>query len=496
MNNNTENQNLNTMNGGMMGPNPVPPVTPVGGMTGMQNPGPLGSETLVPPQPPVSMPNPAPTVTSAANVGTIPAGISEPVIGQPMSAPTPQPMNPSPMGGINLAPEGVVVSQPQEPTPVVQPVTEPLMSSTLTEQTVLNPQQSINNGPVLGAPEVPPMGMTPPPMGNDMGMMGGIPVPPQLPPEDNKKEKKKINPTLILLVVVLIVAVGGAVYYFLFMGKSKTSGIVIAPQLTELEAGTDILLDSAASFVKVTGMNINECKVDTNLDSTKVGTYEYIVTCGTKVSGPNKVSVKDTKAPVVELKDVVIPLNGTTYPEDFIESVDDVSECTYEFATAIEEIDTSTSGEYEVTLNIVDAYENATTATAKLIVDENAPVEYLYCEGTGEPSQNYKTAKIFNTYKYGIANSGSIYNMKKIITYTFQNEEDYLSAVDDIKEKKFDDVAGAIKKDPTRFTIAFTQDTDEATLSKEFNLTPFPKTSEEMENYHSTIDQMCFTDIE
>ena len=206
--------------------------------------------------------------------------------------------------------------------------------------------------------------------------------------------------------------------------------------------------------------------------------------------------MKDTVAPIATAKNVVILPGDSIYPDDFIDTVVDATECTYEFVTDTSEIDLNTPGEYEIEIKVLDAYENETTVSSKLIIDENAPQEYLYCEGVGTSSETYENAKIYQTYKYGISGTGDIYNMLKIITYKFDTLEDYELAVENIDENTFDENEGKIGLDPERFTITVTQVTDENTLSTEFNLTPFPKTSLEMEEYHNGKEELCYTDIE
>lgn len=501
--NNNENQNLNNvgMNQGGYGPNPMP--TPQNPMPQPEALQPVGNNLGA-----QSMGQMVPPATPMENLGSFEQNISPAPIGNNMNGPVaqpsieqpaPQPMNQ--MNPVNLAPEGIIapepVSQPVQPSGV-----EPLVSSTLTENTVLNQGPTatpnpMNGGvspmPNQGMPQAPNMGGMPPI--NNIGMMGGVPTPPVLPNEP-EKEKKKMNKTvLFLLIVVLIAAVGFGVYYFLFLGKSKTPAVVVTTIMPEeLEAGKELIVDSPATYVSVTGMNISDCTVNSNLNPKKVGSYEYTITCGTKVVGPNKVTVKDTVPPVVTTRDLYIIPGDNIYPDDFIESVEDVSECTYEFESNIDEMDLNAAGEHEIQIKVIDAYENEVTVTSKLIIDENAPQEYLYCEGVGTSS--IQNAKIYQTYKYGISGTGNIYNMLKIVTYKFETLEDYEVSEANIENDAFDGLTGIIDKNAESLTITVTQKTDEETLSTEFNLTPFPKTSLEIEDYHIGKDEMCYTDVE
>jgi len=494
--NNNENQNLNNigMNQGSFGPNPIPPQP-----NPIPQPEQLGKpmNNQIPVEPINQMPTANAFGTQSLNMGQVMENNINGPVNQPVGQTNPQAYNQ--MNQVNLAPEGMVTA-PVAP-PVVQSGVEPLMSSTLTENTVLNPNiaqpNAFNNAnpmPNQGMPQPEPnMGGVPPV--NNMGLMGGIPTPPVI-PNNQGKEKKKMNKTLLLvLIIVLIAAVGFGLYYFLFLGKNKAPAVVVSAIMPEeLEAGRELVLDNPATYVKVTGMDISNCKVESTLNTKKVGSYEYTVTCGTKVVGPNKVTVKDTTAPTVKTKNLYIVPGDSIYPDDFIEKVDDMSECTYEFETDTSTINLGEAGEYEIAIKVIDAYENETLANAKLIIDPEAPQEYLYCEGVGKGT--IENAKIYQTYKYGISGTGNIYNMLRIITYKFDTLEEYQLAEETIEEDSFDGNTGRIDTDIDRYSIMVTQEVEEETLSTEFNLNPFPKTSLEIEEYHNGKDEMCYMDVE
>lgn len=478
--NNNENQNMN-MNMGGMDPNLSGTPTPMP-MDSLQNGTPVSPTETVNPNP-----TPSDPVLSAPTSFGAPMGTLEQPIGGPVPAPTPQPVE-----GLQLQPEGTVVPEPlNNPT---SNVAQPLMGATLNDQTVLNSTSvptgtndmnafgNVSNTPVNnplggGMPAVPP---------NNMGMMGGVPAPPVIPSGNEKNRKKMSTPLLIVLIVVLIAAVGFGVYYFLFASKKKAPNVVITPILTELELGNDLENDPKF-FGKVSGMDISSCKIETNIDYNKVGTYTYSITCGNKQSLDNKVIVKDTLAPDALLKDVIVLPNTTVRVEDFIEEVIDASPCTYEFKSAI---DTTQEGEFDVDIVLTDAYGNETTVTGFLLVDSNAPQYYLVCEQEGD-SETYETAKILNTYRYGINPNGEYYNSQKVVTYTFESEEDYLTAKEAVIPNEFDGLKGNISYDDEAFKIVVNQKITMDDLSLEFNLTPFPTGEFDIENYHLDHSGSC-----
>jgi len=490
MNNENQSQdgNMNLNNG--IGVVPTNSVNGIENIGGQQSVTPVGNGVVTPANP----------MNNMENLG-VQQNVAPAVNGTGMVAPSnpaPQVVSSNPMNtGMNLAPEGVIAPVNPEPAQSQAPVVEPLMGTTLTSETVMN-SAPMNAGQVPQAPmgQIPNMGMTPPP---NNGMMGGVPVPPAMPPANEKKNpnKKISTPLLIILIVVLIAAIGFGVYYFLFMGKSKTKGVTITPILSgELELGTPILIDSAASFVKVTGMNSSECKVDTNLDSSKVDVYTYTITCGSKTYGPQEIRVKDTTSPKMTLGEVTIAPNTDVSPDAFVDDLEDASLCTLEFGDEMKSIDMSKPGEYKISIIAKDEYGNESKEETTLIIDAEAPVEYLNCEKTLEASQDYPNATVFANYKYGINEAGNIRDIRKITSYVFKTEEDFKTANEDAERNQFDGLKGRVKTDVKRKMISVTEIVTESDLSKEFKLTPFPKTSIEMEEYHQSKDEMCYIDIE
>lgn len=462
MNNNNENQNMNM---GVPNVVPVPPEPMVGqGLTpGVpQNMGNMAG----------SMPQPVSTIETIPNT-----------FEQPVNNVVPNPV-PQPMEGLQLNPEGIVA-----PTPVNNPmpnVAEPLMGAPLNDQTVLNSGTTNMNNFGAVPPVAPPNNNTMVPPTNQMGFMGGVPAPP-LPPTNNEKKNLKISkPILIVLIVVLILAVGFGIYYFLFASKKKAPQVTITPILSEVELGAEVLLD-ASVFAKVTGMNATNCKVDTNLDSNKAGTYTYTVTCGNKVSADNKIYVKDTQAPEVILKDLIVTPNTMVKVEDFIAEIVDASTCTSEFRAPVE---TKEEGEFEVDIIVTDAHGNESTATGILVVSNNAPQYYLSCEEVGITNQ-FENATVTTQYKYGISASGEYYNIEKNVIYQFSSEEEFLTAADTILPNEFDGVKGRVFKNIETFSIRINRFLKDDDISNEFSLSPFPTNEFEIESYHNENGGTC-----
>jgi len=480
--NNNENQNMN-LNG--VGMNPTPSPMPMPMDNNLQNANSM-PQMVTPNVTEQSVQSVSSQPEAPVSFGTAPMGTLEQPIGAPVSEPMPQPVE-----GLQLQPEGTVIPEPVN-TPV-QNGPQPLMGATLNDQTILNSTvSSSNNMNSFGspAPNTPPvsnmnMGMNPMPT-NNMGMMGGVPAPPTLPPADDKK-KKMNTPLLIILIVVLIAAVGFGIYYFLFASKKKAPSVVITPVLTEIELGNDLENDPKY-FARVTGMDISNCKIDTNVDYNKAGTYTYSVTCGNKQSTENKVIVKDTVEPDAVLKDVVVLPNATVTVEDFIEEIIDASPCSYEFKNPI---DTTKEGEFDIEIILTDAYGNESVVTGFLLVDSNAPQYYLVCEHD-VTDEEYENAKIVTSYRYGISSSGEYFNSSKETTYTFSSEEEYSEALENmLPTSSNSNTRGKIAYDEEMLQIRVSEKSDPESLGQEFNLTPFPTGEFDIENHHLDNGGSC-----
>ncbi len=468
MNNNDNLQNSNNMNGVNLGPDVLgnTPVFPNG-----QN---LGS--VEPPQVPLTNPS-----------------VTQTVVGQDLGSiepPTPS-VQQVPMTdfngstSVNLQPEGVV---PAVPTNTVEttPTIEPLMGTNLGPDTNLNMNQNIPMGQPQGVSD----GMSNVPQ-NNIGMLGGVPVPPAPePPVEEKKKKPKMNKTFIfLLVVVLIAAIGVGVYYFLNTSKKKT-GVTITPIVTDvLELGMD-LPEDPRYYVNVSGMNAKECSLESNVNTSIAGSYEWSVTCGSESTGKKTVMVRDTQPPVVTVKDVVVVPDSEVTADQFIDTAIDASEVTYKFEDG-SEFDTSVEGTYEVNIVASDAYGNENVVTANLTVDSNAPVYYLSCEYE-DISAKYPEASITVKYKYGINSFQNVYSRKELIEYFF-DDDSFEEAVMDVKENEFDGWIGKVTTNSSAETILIEIDLTVDDLNKEFGVTTNPSTESEIKSLHEQRNDYCIT---
>lgn len=441
--NNEQNNNLGSMNLGSVNLNENPGTIPVTNADTI-NPTNLGS----------NISNNVESIESLDQTTTIPTN----------NVVNNTPINLNPMGmDTGVLNQVDNISSPSEP--------EPLTSTTLTENSSVN----------LGASNV---------SNNNPGYTNpinlGVPTPPPLPTTEmapQTKPKKKVNIVLILvLVLVLVAAIGGGVYYVLV--KSKQKAIVINPLKSQIELGTIIDTTNYKSLVSVSNYS-GTCSVGGDkVDTTKVGTYSYTITCD-KVTKTYQIKVLDSKEPVVVTKDLIVLPNTKVVAKDFVSSVEDASKVTYETK---EEINTSEEGEFNITIVATDAYQNATTVEAKLTVTANAPTTYLYCEDTKNASDTLKT-----TYRFGLSNDYNVVLSEAKNKFIYKNEDDYTKAVLEYEtNKELNGISGSVTYDEENYTITITSKVDENKFITSNSLTEMPKTDTEIQTIFNDTCMMQF----
>lgn len=304
-------------------------------------------------------------------------------------------------------------------------------------------------------------GMTEP-IFNDIGTVPPIPDAPILTNEENnknKRDKKPVNKLIFTLIIVLVMAgVGVAVYVLLGMAKTN-GGSKVAPltvKEVEIELGSEIstVITDYATFNTISSDNcsLNTSQIGNNLNEE----YSFIITCnGINYNG--KAKVIDTKAPLVELKEVITNVNGEVKPEDFIQSCDDATECSYEFKNAadVKEL-LKTVGIYknQVIIIVKDTSGNTKEVNASLIVGEESDTAnvHLIC------TKNTDTLKEVD--KIGILDGNVVGSIIREYTFSFPNDSLYKAAKGDNLEGSdmtYQDITGKVSFDDTAFKFTITK---------------------------------------
>ncbi len=171
-----------------------------------------------------------------------------------------------------------------------------------------------------------------------------------------KEEKpiKKSKKILCLILSIICFLLGVAIILFITFFGFKTS--------VTLEAGSkEIKISDFYKQGKVIFKTIFVTDIK-KIDLKKVGTYDIKLKVNKKVK-TIKLNIVDTTPPKVKFKDYYGNLDYELNPEDFIESIDDVSETSINI---ISKPDITKYGDYQVKLEVKDKYNNKVEATKTL----------------------------------------------------------------------------------------------------------------------------------
>ncbi len=178
-----------------------------------------------------------------------------------------------------------------------------------------------------------------------------------------KLSKYKKQLTIILS---LILVIGGIVFFVLNMSSLE---LLSTNQTIEINSEVDF-----TSYIKeVKNGDIADVVIDgSNVNVNQLGDYIVYYTYKDKTKELT-LSVVDTIAPVVEVKELSV-LQGTKVTvEDLITNISDATKTTSSFET---EYDFSTEGKHDVNIIVEDEGKNKTTlkTTVEILVDKTAPV--------------------------------------------------------------------------------------------------------------------------
>lgn len=236
------------------------------------------------------------------------------------------------------------------------------------------PSTTTPQGPTMPIPDVMPTGSdyqatisTPVDYATPMSDFDQIGSTPEI---DPKKRVKKGSPKLIKILCFLIIigGIGFGCYYFINIKGIFDNSSVTTKNIT-LELGQELTenINDYATFKNTSSSN---CTQDlSQVDVTKVGTYEYKITCGDK-SYTGNVSVVDTTAPDAIPRNVIAKVNDQLEPSDFIKECSE-DNCTYEFKdSSAVGTDLTTSGLKTIVINVSDENGNNKELYIPLFVAE------------------------------------------------------------------------------------------------------------------------------
>ena len=186
---------------------------------------------------------------------------------------------------------------------------------------------------------------------------------PELDP--NAKGKKKSNKFLVIILLLAIIGgIGYGCYYAInVMGILDSSSVTLKQVTAEKGDALSTNIEDYATFKNTSSSNcvLDTSKVDINVAST----YSFTVTCGKK-SYTGKVTVKDTKAPEIEVKTNIVIAGTQLSPEMLIASASEEAKYSYASDSEVEQF--KTAGLKKIKVNVTDNNSNTKTYVIPVIV--------------------------------------------------------------------------------------------------------------------------------
>ena len=274
--------------------------------------------------------------------------------------------------------------------------------------------------------------------------------------QGKKKKKKKMSITAqkiqnstALVALVLIVGLAGVIY-FIFNHPTEEDFMPI--NLT-IELG-DKLPIRTSSYVKPgVGKEVDELLYALDLSKVNIsepGTYDFTVTYN-NIEKTGKITIKDTKAPELEVRELIIS-QGTSYgAASFVESCSDPSGCNYSFQDSATTEKYNTPGSYVVYVVASDAFNNSTTKQASLIIEAEGTLrtyvrKVLYNNNLGYEVTDTYNLRFLNNREDSILISGT-----HVVEHKYQDQKKF--------EKDQSDLAGEANYtfDTANMIIKYTQ---------------------------------------
>lgn len=208
-------------------------------------------------------------------------------------------------------------------------------------------------------------------------------------------KKKKIVISIIVFLFLVLIGVFVKIFFFTDKDEKKNDVKVnetvkdeVAEESEELQLLDEYIFELGDKYpdiskfvdfdIKATMKITYEDKEVSEID--KVGNYELIITSKEK-EYKSIIVVKDTKKPVVVLKELTIKVGDAYDANKFISSVTDYSEYTVSFVNE-KMAKYKDVGKYDIEIKVVDKYDNKTISKTSLIIEKKSE------STTNKPSNN------------------------------------------------------------------------------------------------------------
>ncbi len=242
---------------------------------------------------------------------------------------------------------------------------------------------------------------------------------------DEEKINKKKKQQSIMSIVSLIVIACLVIFFFYYKSVPKDSDF---KALTiEIELGESLPLRKSEYIKPGIGNTVDEMayQIDTsNVTVDQVGEYQYTV-YHNNIQKKGLIIVKDTTAPVLEVREVVINVGESYDATRFVSNCVDLSGCSYSFEDQETENKYTEAGSYVVYIRATDAYDNKTIKQASLIIEEVGMARTYVKEYAYDFELGYEKIEKYELHFTNFMNNAIILNGLHTEVYIYQDKDKF-----------------------------------------------------------------------
>ena len=251
----------------------------------------------------------------------------------------------------------------------------------------------------------------------------------------NKKRKKaKVKPNKSaqkfqngMSLFLLLLMIGLGIFFYIY--KTSPTEKDFKPLHVKIELGDKLPLRTS-SYVEAGRGEVDELLYV--LDTSKVtleeaGDYEFTVTYK-GITKTGIITIKDTTAPLLEIKEVSIVEGGTYNAGSFVESCIDWSGCNYSFQDVNTDKKYTSPGTYKVHVVATDAYQNSVTKQTTLIIEAIGSVKTYVKDSGFLYDAGYSVTEKYELHYDDNGGYSIILSGKYTQVFTYQDELKYQEA--------------------------------------------------------------------
>lgn len=257
-----------------------------------------------------------------------------------------------------------------------------------------------------------------------------------------KEKNKKLNLKkfgFLSLIFIIIGLIGGGIYFYLSSSRKIAETAVITKTI-EVSVGEKLSLN-LSDYAEFNNIKATNCILNTeNVDTTKIGKYTYVISCGVN-DYKGTINIVDNKAPTVETKIVLKNIGEEIDVNEFIVSCTDASECSFTLKNFDElKEKMNAEGIYDAFIEVSDKNKNKIVILEKVVVYKEKANSVLHCNYNKIDLVEYKG--YYSTDENVVFEKDYATNIFCKNTYYFENKKEYEKLKKEMDENNILEIEG------------------------------------------------------